>query len=67
MGLKFNPLTGQFDLVGSGGTSSSADNFSYEKIPTGSTVEIPINQQMITHQNLLIDGTLISTGTLVII
>ena len=63
MAFKFNPLTGQFDLVGSG--TSSPENFSYELIATGVTVTIPLYQQMIVHELLVIEGTLVVDGTLV--
>ena len=68
MPLKLNPITGKLDLVGSGGSPTpSPDNFSYDFIPTGATVTIPLYQQMIVSQNIQVDGTLIMNGTLVII
>ena len=67
--FKFNPFTGNFDMVGDGGGggSPSPDNFSYEKIIASVTVTIPLNQQMIVNQNIQVDGTLVANGTLVII
>lgn len=62
MGYKLNVFQGTLDLVG-----SSSDNFSYEKITPVVVVTIPIYQQMIVHQNIEIDGTLIMNGTMVII
>jgi hypothetical protein len=67
MSVKLNPFTGKFDLVGSGGTSSSSDNFSYETIPLATTVTIPSNQQMIVHGGLTLLGTLVLDGMLVTI
>lgn len=58
--FKFNPLTGEFDLV-------SADNFSYKTIPTGTTVIIPANQQMIVQGDITIVGDLTITGQLTLI
>ncbi len=61
MSFKFNPITGQLDLVGSG-SSIAPDNFSYSTVVTGSTVTIPINQQMLYVGPLTIDGTLVVDG-----
>jgi hypothetical protein len=41
---------------------SSPDNFSYKTIPTGSTITIPVNQQMLHTGDLTIDGTLFING-----
>jgi len=62
MSFKFNPLTRQLDLVGSSGGSSSQENFSYSTVVTGSTVTIPIYQQMLYVGPLTIDGTLVVDG-----
>ena len=67
MAFKFNPFTGNFDIVGSSSGGTSPDNFSYSQINLGDTKTIPVNQQMILHQNIEINGTLIIDGTLVII
>lgn len=47
--------------------SAFPDNFSYEVIPATATVTLPLNQQMIVHGLLDIQGTLNMLGTLVII
>lgn len=60
MAYEFNPFTGKFDIT-------RPDNFSYELVPLGSTVKIPVNQQMIVHDTLTVDGTLTTDGTLVIL
>ena len=46
MAFKLNPLTGQLDLVGTGG-ASSADNFSYTKITKGQYITVPQNQLLV--------------------
>lgn len=66
MAFKLNPISGQLDLVGTGG-SSSPDNFSYEIIVAAATVTIPLYQQMIVHGNIQIDGVLVADGPLVVI
>jgi len=43
------------------------ENFSYETIPAGQTVTIPTNQQMIVHESITIDGTLVEDGELVLL
>ena len=60
MSYKFNPLTGVFDLV-------SPDNFSYNYIPLGITLQIPENQQMIVTDVLDVVGDLDLIGDLAII
>jgi hypothetical protein len=45
--------------------SGAADNFSYKKVVSGSTVTIPINQQMIYSGDLVVDGDLIINGEIV--
>lgn len=64
MGFKFNPLTGQLDLVGSGGTTSP-QNFSYSTIVTGSTVIVPQYQQMLYVGPITVDGTLVIDGDII--
>lgn len=59
MGLKLNPITGKFDLV-------SKENFSYETIATGKTVTVPTNQQMLVYEELIVDGTLVLNGEVVV-
>ena len=57
--IRFNPFTGQLDLV-------KPDNFSYETIKTGKTLKIPLNQQMIVHDTITLNGDLILKGQLVV-
>ena len=59
MAWRFNPFTGKFDKV-------SKDNFSYKTIPEGVTVEVPINQEMITHSELIVAGELVLEGGVVV-
>lgn len=59
MGIKFNPLPKEFDLV-------NPDNFSYNNIVTGKSLKIPNNQQMIIYEEITIDGTLVIDGELVV-
>ena len=58
MGYKFNPFTGNFDIVGEGGGSSSPDNFSYQLVASGQTVVVPPGQLM------LVDGPIRVLGHL---
>lgn len=60
MEIKFNPLTGKFDLINS-------NNFSYEEIETGKTVTVPSKQQMIVHEVITVTGLLVLNGALVLI
>jgi len=46
-------------------TLGTEDNFSYTKIVSGSTVTIPLNQQMLYDGDLIIEGTLIVDGAIV--
>lgn len=64
MAFRFNPITGQLDIVGA--STGSSDNFSYETVPIGDTVTIPINQQMIVNGVEIVEGTLIVIGSLVV-
>lgn len=66
MSVTFNPFTGNFDFVGTGSPSTSADNFSYHTIPASSLITIPINQQMIVVDGLDVEGELIIDGMLVV-
>lgn len=67
MAFKFNPFTGTLDLVGSGGSSPSADNFSYNVVASLTTVTIPTNQQMVVVGPISIDGVLNVDGNLALI
>jgi hypothetical protein len=57
---KLNPLI----RAGSGG--GGADNFSWKTIPSGATVVLPQNQQMIVIGGLELDGTLDLIGELIL-
>lgn len=48
---------------------STSDNFSYSIVATGTTVTIPVNQQMLVYEDLEIQGTgdLIVNGEFVIL
>lgn len=50
-----------------GGGSGGPDNFSYKTIPSGDTVTIPANQQMIVKGGVNISGTLNVLGELTLI
>lgn len=47
--------------------SGSPDNFSYSKVPVGTTVTIPLNQQMILYREVDVQGTLVVNGSLVVL
>ncbi len=64
---KLNVLTGLFDLVGDGSSTPSPPNFSYKYIPSGESVTIPVNQQMIVLGGIVVDGELIIDGELALI
>lgn len=67
MPFKFNPLTGNLDLVGSGGSSSSTDNQSgYYEIPVSQTATIEEYKQSVTFGDLLLEGELRIDGMLVV-
>ncbi len=57
--IKFNPFTGNFDLV-------NPDNFSYQVIPAGFTATIPTYQQMFVLDEIEIYGTLNIDGELAV-
>ena len=58
--LNINPTTGKLDLV-------TDNNFSYESVPVNKKLKIRNNEQMIVHQEFLVEGELKLEGTLVII
>lgn len=63
MSFKFNPLTGNLDLVGDGGSgSASPDNFSYTTIAEGELVTIPDGQEMVHSLDLMVRGDLMVQG-----
>lgn len=57
--ISLNPLEGQFDLV-------TSNNFSYESVPTNKSLKIRQNEQMIVHQEFVVEGELNLQGTLVV-
>lgn len=63
--IKFNPFTGKFDFVGSGGGSSSPENFSYQFVGPSQTITVPSGQQMLFEIPLDIEGTLVVDGFIV--
>jgi len=62
MSFKLNPLTGALDLVGKGGDVTLDQGFSYVSIPTGQTVTIPLNQQMLYKGDIRVVGDFIVRG-----
>lgn len=62
MGIRLNPFTGQLDLVGSSGTPSGSDNFSYYEVPAFEIVIVPDGQQMLLTLDLMVRGDLIVRG-----
>lgn len=66
MTLTFNPFTRAFDFEGSGGGTTSADNFSYTKISTGDFEIIPAGQQMIVFGHIVVDGHLSVLGEMIV-
>jgi hypothetical protein len=63
MAFKFNPITGQLDLVNDITSVETADNFSYTEIESGDTVVIPEGQEMVHAQDLMVRGDLIVRGS----
>ena len=57
MRLVFNPLSGKFDFVGDSGGS-----FSLKVIAADEEIEIPENQQMLFHGDLMVEGNLMVSG-----
>ncbi|MFO0447767.1 MAG: hypothetical protein ACK52I_03595 [Pseudomonadota bacterium] len=62
MSFKFNPLTGNLDLVGKGDTITGADNFSYTEIDAGQLVTVPAGQEMVHSIDLMVRGDLLVQG-----
>lgn len=60
MGLKFNFQTGKFDNV-------NDNNFSFYEILEGQFLTIPIYQQMIIKDEILVSGDLLINGQMVVI
>lgn len=62
MSFKFNPLTGNLDLVSQGG-GGSPDNFSYLSVDQNAT--IPEGQQMLVSGHVVVSGHLTILGEIV--
>jgi len=62
MAFKFNPFTGQLDLVGSGDTITGADNFSYVLVESGTPIAVPAGQEMLHEAPIVVDGELTVDG-----
>lgn len=62
MSYKFNPFTGNLDLVGEGDTILGADNFSYFEVAEFNTVTIPEGQEMLFKRDLMVRGDLLVRG-----
>jgi hypothetical protein len=66
VGFKFNPFTGNLDLVGVSSGASGTDHHSgWYDIQTGQSVTIAERKQMTTWGTLILDGTLIIDGQLI--
>lgn len=66
MGFKFNPVTGELDLVNKTSTTTSGDqNFSYKLINTGETIVVPEGQQMLVDEHVTVLGHLTVRGEIV--
>ncbi len=59
--IAFNPIEGDFNLI-------TDNNFSYESVPAGKKLTIGPNQQMIVHEEFILDvgGELRLDGSLII-
>lgn len=60
MSFKFNPLTGQLDLV-----ETNDPNFSYINIQESESIEIPAGQEMIVQNDVVVDGDLMASGNMI--
>lgn len=60
MSFRYNPLTGQLDVV-------APDNFSYDLIETDDVIEIPAKQQMCVAGRVVLEGTIVINGRLAIL
>lgn len=65
MSYRFNPFTGQLDIVGAGGGGTSVPNFSYDYISPTESIEVPAGQEMLLASDLVVDGELILTGQVI--
>lgn len=57
--IAFNPIEGKFDLV-------TGNNFSYESVPLNKKLTIRQNEQMIVHEDFIIEGELRLDGSLIV-
>lgn len=60
MGFKFNPLTGQLDLVND--TEGGARRFEVLKVEEGESITLPETDQMSFAQDIIVDGNLMIEG-----
>lgn len=60
MAIALNPLTRNFDIF-------KPDNFSFYEIPQGQSLTIPIYQQMIIKDEILVSGDLFINGQMVVL
>ncbi len=58
---------GKLELLQAGDTLASAFNFSFNKISSGFTLTIPLNQQMTVFDGIEIEGSLDIEGELCLI
>ena len=68
MAFKFNPITGNLDLVGGSSSSgSSSDNHSgYYEIISSNVVEITLYKQSVSFGTLTLEGELQIDGQLIV-
>lgn len=70
MAFKFNPFTGNFDITSTSGGSggSSTDHHSgWNFIPSGETVTVAQNKNMIVYQEIEVQGDLDIEGEVIVI
>jgi len=60
MAIALNPITGKLDMV-------RPDNFSFYEILEGQILTIPIYQQMIVKDEILVSGDLAVNGQMVVL
>jgi len=64
-GYKFNPFTGTFDIVGTGGSGPGSQNFSYKEVGPLEDILIPEGQQMLVDGEMRVLGHLTVRGQVV--
>lgn len=66
--VRLNPVTGKFDpSVIPGGSGGGPDNFSYKRVAPAVTITVPVDQQMLVHGGLVVDGTITLLGEIVLL